>query len=92
MGLFIFDFISAIAIWGSNTTLTCTLRGWYYYWQKRTDPGWSSHIQAGPKYGNVNSGYMTVYNVQANDGGRYRCVVNSTVEHVDVIVRGMYGR
>ena len=68
------------------------MQGWYYYWQKRTDPGWSSHIQAGPKYGNVNSGYMTIYNVQTNDGGRYRCVVNSTVEHVDVSVRGMYSR
>jgi hypothetical protein len=81
-----------IAIWGSNTTLTCTLQGPYYYWNKRTDSSWSSHIQAGPKYGNVNSGYMTIYNVQTNDGGRYRCVVNSTVEHVDVSVRGMYGR
>jgi hypothetical protein len=81
-----------IAIWGSNTTLTCTLQGPYYYWNKRTDSSWSGHIQAGPKYGNVNSGYMTIYNVQTNDGGRYRCVVNSTVEHVDVSVRGMYGR
>jgi hypothetical protein len=83
---------SAIAIWGSNTTLTCTLQLSYYYWQKRTDLGWSSLTQGGTKYGNVNSGSMTIYNVQINDGGRYRCGVNTNLEHVDVSVRGMYSR
>ena len=90
MRLFIFGLISAIVIWGSNITLTCTLPGSNYYWQKRTDPGWSSRIQAGAKYGNVNSGVMTIYNVQTNDGGRYRCGNNATLEQVDVSVTGMY--
>ena len=90
MRLFFGGFISAIAIWGSNTTLTCTLPGPNYYWQKRTDQGWSSHIQAGAKYGNVNSEYMTIYNVQVNDGGRYRCGDYSTQEKIDVSLRGMY--
>jgi hypothetical protein len=90
--LFIVGLISAIAIWGSNTTLTCTLPGPNYYWEKRTDPGWSSHIQAGPKYGNVNSGYMTIYNVQIDDGGRYRCGDYYNREQIDVSVRGMYSR
>ena len=92
MRLFIFGFISAIAIWGSNTILTCTLEGSYYYWSKRTESSWSNQIQGGTKYGNVNSGYMTIYNVQTNDGGRYRCGVNSNLEQVDVSVRGMYSR
>jgi len=35
---------------------------------------------------------MTIYNVQTNDGGRYRCAVNSNKEQVDVSVRGMYSR
>jgi hypothetical protein len=35
---------------------------------------------------------MTIYNVQTNDGGRYRCWVNSNQEKVDVSVRGMYSR
>ena len=56
------------------------------------DPGWSSYIQAGAKYGNVNSESMTIYNVQTNDGGRYRCWVDSNLEQVDVSVRGMYSR
>ena len=90
--LFIFGLISVIAIWGSNSILTCTLQGSYYYWQKRTDPGWSNHIQAGAKYGNANNGSMTIYNVQTNDGGRYRCEVNSNLGQIDVSVRGMYSR
>ena len=92
MRLFIVGLISAIAIWGSNNTLTCTLPGSYYYWQKRTDPGWSSQIQAGAKYGNVNSGSMTIYNVQTNDGGRYRCGDYNNIEQIDVTIRGMYSR
>ena len=56
------------------------------------DSSWSSQIQGGAKYGNVNSGYMTIYNVQINDGGRYRCGVNSNQEQIDVIVKGMYSR
>jgi hypothetical protein len=35
---------------------------------------------------------MTIYNVQIDDGGRYRCGVNSNLEQVDVSVRGMYCR
>jgi hypothetical protein len=90
--LFIVGLISAIAIWGSNTTLTCTLPGPNYNWQRRTDPGWSSPIQAGVKYGNVYSGSMTIYNVQTNDGGRYRCWNYTNLEQVDVSIRGMYSR
>ena len=89
MLLFIFGLISAIAIWGSNTILTCTSQSSDFYWEKRTDQGWSSHIQAGVKYGNVNSEYMTIYNVQIDDGGRYRCL---DVEQIDVTVRGIYSR
>jgi hypothetical protein len=56
------------------------------------DSSWSSQIQGGAKYGNVNSGYMTIYNVQINDGGRYRCGDYPNLEQVDVSVRGMYSR
>jgi hypothetical protein len=38
---------------------------------------------------------MTIYNVQTNDGGRYRCGDNSTLDQateVDVSIRGMYSR
>jgi hypothetical protein len=90
--LFIVGLISAIAIWGSNTTLTCTLPEPNYYWQKRTDSGWSSLTQEGTKYGNVNSGSMTIYNVQTNDGGRYRCGDYNNLEQIDVTIRGMYSR
>ena len=31
-------------------------------------------------------------NKQTNDGGRYRCGVNSNLEKIDVSVRGMYSR
>jgi len=79
-------------MWGSNTTLTCPLQVSNYYWQQRTDSGWFSLTQAGAKYGNVNSGSMTIYYVQTNDGGRYRCGDNSNLEQIDVTVRGMYSR
>ena len=84
--------ISAIAIRGSNTILTCTLQGSYYYWHKRTNSVWSSQLPEGAKFGNVTSGYMTIYNVQTNDGGRYRCGDNSNLEQIDVSVKGMYSR
>ena len=35
---------------------------------------------------------MTIYNVQTNDGGRYRCGDYFNLEQVDVSVRGMYSR
>ena len=92
MRLIIFGVISTIAIWGSNTTLTCTLPGSNHYWEKRTDLSWSIHIQEGAKYGNVNSGSMTIYNVQTNDGGKYRCEINAILEQVNVSVKGMYCR
>jgi hypothetical protein len=90
--LFNFGLISAIAIWGNNTTLTCTLSGPNYYWQKRTDSAWFNITQAGTKYGNAYSGSMTIYNVQTNDGGRYRCGDYFNLEQIDVTVRGMYSR
>ena len=59
---------------------------------KENGSGWFSQIQAGAKYGNVNSGSMTIYNVQTNDGGRYRCGDYYNLEQIDVSVRGMYSR
>ena len=56
---------------------------------KENGSGWFSQIQAGAKYGNVNSEYMTIYNVQIDDDGRYRCM---DVEQIDVTVRGIYSR
>ena len=35
---------------------------------------------------------MTIYNVQTDDGGRYRCGDYNNIEQIDVTIRGMYNR
>ena len=61
-----------IAIEGSTTTLTCSLQGASFQWYKLTNSGWSL-LQQGAKYGNVNTGYLAIYNVDPHDGGTYSC-------------------
>jgi hypothetical protein len=35
---------------------------------------------------------MTIYNVQIDDGGIYRCMDDYNLEQIDVTVRGIYSR
>jgi hypothetical protein len=43
-----------------------------FKWQKRTNSGLRI-LQQGAKYGNVNTGYLAIYNVNPHDGGTYLC-------------------
>ena len=75
-----------IAIEGGTTTLTCSLQGSYFQWYKLTNSGWSL-LQQGAKYGNVNTGYLAIYNVDPHDGGTYLCT-NGINLFMTIVFRG----
>jgi len=76
-----------IAIAGTTTTLTCILQGTSYIWQKQVNSGWFTP-QKGSKYDNVNTALLTIYNVESNDGGYYRCNVGSQQQYMYLNVKG----
>jgi hypothetical protein len=61
-----------IAIEGSTTTLTCPLQGSSFQWQKLNHSYWFI-LEQGAKYGNVNTEYLAINNVDQHDGGTYSC-------------------
>ena len=76
-----------IAIEGGTTTLTCSLQGSSFQWYKLTNSSWSL-LQQSAKYGNVNTGYLAIYNVDQHDGGRYVCTTGSQHLHMNIVFRG----
>ena len=72
---------------GTTTTLTCTLQGTSYIWQKQVNSGWFTP-QKGSKYDNVNTALLTIYNVELNDGGSYLCKVGKQVQYIYLNVKG----
>ena len=76
-----------IVIEGSTTTLTCPLQGSSFTWYKLINSGWSK-LQQGAKYGNVNTGYLAIYNVDSHDGGRYLCTTGSQQLQMNIVFRG----
>ena len=75
-----------IIIEGSTTTLTCPLQGSSFQWHKWITSAWSM-LQQGDKYGNVNTGYLAIYNVGPLDGGTYSCT-NGINILMTVVFRG----
>jgi hypothetical protein len=78
-----------IAIEGSTTTLTFLLQVSYFQWYKLTNSGWSL-LQQGAKYGNVNTGYLAIYNVDPHAGGTYLCTngINLIYIFMTIVFRG----
>ena len=76
-----------IAIEGSTTTLTCPLQGSSFQWQKLNHSYWFI-LEQGAKYGNVNTGYLAIYNVDPHDGGRYLCTTGIQRLQMNIVFRG----
>ena len=81
------NIISANAIAGRTTTLTCPVQGTSYIWQMWVNYAWLT-LQKGAKYDNVNTARLTIYNVELNDDGKYRCKVGSQLHHIYLHVKG----
>jgi hypothetical protein len=75
------------AIPGSNTTLTCSLQGSSFKWQKLVNKDWLK-LQEGDQYGNVNTSSLIIYNVDARDDGGYICENGSQQRYIQVTVIG----
>ena len=47
-----------------------------------------SMLQQSAKYGNVNTGYLTIYNVDSHDGGTYLCTTGVPELEMNIVFRG----
>ena len=81
-----------VATVGSTITLECTLTGSLTRWQKNMTWAWSSKLEDDSKYGNTNTKYLTILNIDVNDAGTYRCLSGSQRQQIGLIVTGMYCR
>ena len=77
---------------GSYIILECTLSGSFNQWQMKLNTYWSNAFQEGSKHRNVNTAFLTIYNINTNDAGSYRCTAGSQQMKINLIVTGMYGR
>ena len=77
---------------GSSIILECTLSGSLYQWQKKLNTYWSNAFQEESKYGNVNTAFLTIYDIDIYDAGTYRCTAGPQQMQINLIVIGMYGR
>jgi hypothetical protein len=53
---------------------------------------WSVQLQDSSEYGNANTTYLTIFNIDVNDTGTYRCTAGSQQLHISLIVTGMHSR
>jgi len=77
---------------GSTITLECTLSGSFTLWQKWLTENWSNKLQDSSKYSNTNTKYLSIFNIDVNDAGTYSCSAGSKLQHIGLIVKGMYSR
>ena len=84
--------ISVVATVGSTITLECTLSGSLTLWQKKLTGYWSNKLQDNSKYGNTNTKYLTILNIDLNDAGTYRCSAGIQQQQIGLIVTGTYSR
>jgi hypothetical protein len=81
-----------VATVGSTITLECTLSGLFMLWQKKLIGHWSNTLQDSSKYGNTNIKSLTIFNIDVNDAGTYRCTAGSQQLQIGLNVTGMYSR
>jgi hypothetical protein len=53
---------------------------------------WSNAFQEDSKYGNVNTAFLTIHDIDTYDAGTFRCTAGSQQMQINLIVTGMYGR
>jgi hypothetical protein len=76
----------------STITLECTFSGSPIIWQKWMVHFWSSKFQDNSKYGNTNTKHLTIFNIDVNDTGVYRCTAGSQQLQIGLTVTGMHSR
>jgi len=81
-----------VATVGSTITLECTLSGSFSMWQKNMTEFWSSKLIDSSKYENTSTVFLTIFNIDVNDTGTYRCSAGSQQLQIGLIVTGMYSR
>ena len=81
-----------VATVGSTITLECTFSGSVTVWQKWIASYWSNKLQDSSKYGNTNTKFLTIFNIDVNDAGTYRCTAGSQQLRISLSVTGMYSR
>ena len=68
------------------------MSGSFTLWQKRLTGYWSNKLEDSSKYGNTNTKSLTIFNIDWNDAGAYRCSAGSKQQHIGLTVAGMYSR
>ena len=63
---------------GSTIKLECTASGSFYQWQRLLGSYWSNAFQESSKYRNVNTAFLTIYTIDVNDAGNYRCTATGS--------------
>ena len=81
-----------VATVGSTIILECTLSESLTLWQKNMTEFWSSKLHNSSKYGNTNTKFLNIFNIDVNDAGIYRCTAGSQQLHITLTVIGMYSR
>ena len=83
-----------VATVGSTITLECALSGSVTMWQKWMTQFWSSKLQNSSKYGNTNTISLTIFNIDVNDAGTYRCTAGPQrlQSQIALTVTGMHSR
>ena len=83
-----------VATVGSNITLDCTFVGSSTLWQRMLTDHWSSKFNDSSKYGNTNTTFLTIFNIDVNDAGTYRCTAGPQrlQSQIALTVTGMHSR
>ena len=61
-------------------------------WQKKLTGYWSNKLQNSSKYGNTNTKFLNIFNIDVNDAGIYRCTVGTQQLQIGLTVTGMHSR
>jgi hypothetical protein len=68
------------------------LSGSFTLWQKWLTGYWSNTLEDSSKYGNTNTKSLTIFHIDVNDDGTYRCTRSQHHQIIGLIVTGMYSR
>ena len=66
--------------------------GSFTEWEWQLTGNWSSKFNDSSKYGNTNTTFLTIFNIDVNDAGTYRCKNGSNQRKIVLTVTGMYSR
>ena len=68
------------------------MSGSFKLWQKKLSGYWSNKLQDSSKYENTNTKYLSIFNIDVNDAGVYRCAAGTQLQQIGLTVTGMHSR